>query len=120
MCTKPAPSGAPLSLTSQKTSRSLTLSWDPPANESQNGVIRQYRVKIVEDDTNTMTTHTSNISMITLTNLHPYYTYKCSVAAETVDIGPYTSVLPVQLDEDSKNSYLLDACVIYYLIWSLL
>ena len=110
-----APSGSPLSLTSQKTSTSLTLSWDPPANESQNGAIRQYIIKILEDDTSTTTEYNSSVSIITITDLHPYYTYKCSVAAETVDIGPYTAVLTVQLDEDSKgptdaSSYLLSLC----------
>ena len=111
-----APSGSPLSLTSQKTSTSLTLSWDPPANESQNGVIRQYIIKILEDDTSATTEYNSSVSIITITDLHPYYTYKCSVAAETVDIGPYTAVLTVQLDEDSKGltdarSYLLSLSV---------
>jgi receptor-type tyrosine-protein phosphatase Q len=99
-----APSGPPLSLTSQKTSRSLTLSWDPPTNETQNGVIQQYRIRIVEEDTSTTTMYTSKVTTISVTSLHPYYTYKCSVAAETVDIGPYTSVLTLQLDEDSPSS----------------
>ena len=59
-------------------------------------------IRIVEDDTSTTTTYTSTTTTITVNSLHPYYTYKCSVAAETVALGPYTAVLTVQLDEDSE------------------
>lgn len=91
-----------MSLTSEKNSTSFTLSWDPPADESQNGVIRQYHIRVTEEDTDTMSTYTTNDTAITLTNLHPYYIYKCAVAAETIGVGPYTSVLTLRLDEDSK------------------
>ena len=98
-----APSGPPLLVMSQKTSTKLILSWDPPSNESQNGIIRQYVIRIIEADTSTTTTYTSNTTQLTLNDLHPHYTYKCSVAAETVGVGPYTADLTVQLDEDSKS-----------------
>ena len=90
----------------EKTSNSLTLTWDPPANESQNGVIRQYVMQILEADTGITTTYYSNITQLTVINLHPHYTYKCSLAAETVAVGPHTTILTVQLDEDSKPSYI--------------
>ena len=98
-----APSGPPLLVMSQKTSTTLILWWDPPSNESRNGIIRQYVIRVIEADTSTTTTSTSNTTQLTLNDLHPYYTYKCSVAAETVGVGPYTAVLKVQLDEDSKS-----------------
>ena len=98
-----APSRPPLQLMSLKTSNSLTLLWDPPSNESQNGIIRWYVIQILENDTSTTTTHYSNNTQITIENLHPYYTYKCSVAAFTVGVGPYSAILAVQLDEDSKQ-----------------
>ena len=87
---------------SLKTSNSLILLWDPPLNESQNGIIQQYVIQILEDDTSTTTTYYSNNTLLTVNNLHPYYTYKCSVAAITVGVGPYSVILAVQLDEDSK------------------
>ena len=100
----PAPSAPPLVLTAEKTSDSLTLSWDPPANESRNGVIQRYVIRILEDDTSTSTDYYSSTTQITVSDLHPYYTYKCSVAAETVGVGPYTAIVTVQLDEDSELS----------------
>ena len=98
-----APSGPPLLLMSQKTSTTLILWWNPPSYESQNGIIRQYVIWVIEAGTSTITTYTSNTIQLTLNDLHPYYTYKCLVAAETVGVGPYTAVLTVQLDEDSKS-----------------
>ena len=37
---------------------------------------------------------------MTLTDLHPFYTYSCAVAAETVAVGPYTFPITVQLSEE--------------------
>ena len=39
---------------------------------------------------------------ITLADLHPFYTYSCSVAAETIYIGPFTAELTTQMPEDGK------------------
>ena len=87
----------------EKTSHSISFTWDAPPNESQNGIISQYVLRILEDDTSTTTLYYSNTTSTTVFGLHPYYIYKCSVAAETVDIGPYTAVITLQLDEDSKS-----------------
>ena len=98
-----APSGPPLAVNLQeKTSHTLRLGWLPPAIESQNGVIRQYIVKITEEDTSTTVYHQSNTTQITIEDLHPYYVYKYSVAAETIGIGPFSMIGTVQLDEDSQ------------------
>ena len=59
-------------------------------------------IRVIENDTDT-TTYTSNVTWQAVDNLHPYYTYKCSVAAETVGLGPYSAILTVQLDEDSES-----------------
>jgi len=90
-------------LTVGKTSNSLTLSWEPPAVESQNGVIRQYVIRITEEETSAVMLHYANSVQVMVEDLHPYYTYTCSVAAETVEVGPYSTNVTVQLDEDSMQ-----------------
>ena len=60
-------------------------------------------IRIAEDETDTTTTYIFNVTQLTVIDLHPYYTYKCSVAAETVGLGPYSTILTVQLDEDSES-----------------
>ena len=86
----------------EKTSNSISLTWDAPSYESRNGIISQYVIRILEDDTSTTTLYYSNTTITTVFGLHPFYIYKCSVAAATVDIGPYTAIITLQLDEDSK------------------
>ena len=86
----------------EKTSNSISLTWDAPPYESQNGIISQYVIHILEINTSTTTLYYSNTTERTVFGLHPYYIYECSVAAETVDIGPYTAVITLQLDEGSK------------------
>ena len=50
-----------------------------------------------------MTNHyATDNTHITLADLHPFYTYSCSVAAETIDIGPFTAELTTQMPEDGK------------------
>ena len=50
-----------------------------------------------------MTNHyATDNTHITLADLHPFYTYSCSVAAETNDIGPFTAELTTQMPEDGK------------------
>ena len=87
----------------EKTSHSISLTWDAPPYESRNGIISQYVIRILEDDTSTTTLYYSNTTNTTVFGLHPYYIYKCSVAAATVDIGPYTAITTLRLDEDSKS-----------------
>lgn len=84
------------------TATSLMLMWQPPSFESSNGVIRQYVIQIAEINTGRILTVTTNTTAITVKDLHPFYTYGCRVAAETIEVGPYSSPITVQLHEDSK------------------
>ena len=84
------------------TATSLTLTWQPPSFESRNGVIQQYSIEIVEVNTGRIMTTTSNTTGVTVGNLHPFYTYNCRIAAETIGVGPYTTPITVQLDEDGR------------------
>ena len=46
-----------------------------------------------------MTVRTTETSVV-FNNLHPYYTYKYSLAAATaVGVGPYSNNATIQLDE---------------------
>ena len=89
------------------TATSLTLTWQPPSFESSNGVIQRYNVQINEVDTGRMLTATSNTTEVTIEDLHPFYSYICRVAAETVAVGPYSTPITVQLNEEGKQIYHL-------------
>ena len=94
-------------LPSLVTDVSFTLSWQPPPFEGSNGVIRLYVIQVLEVDTGTLLTETSNITEITLEGLHPFYSYSCRIAAETIGLGPFSMPITVQLNENGKRRDLL-------------
>ena len=101
-----APSSPPMAvLPLMVTATSLTLTWQPPSFESRNGVIQQYIIQIEEINTGRMLTAISNTTEVSINNLHPFYSYSCRIAAETAQVGPYTTPITIQLDEDGKIEY---------------
>ena len=92
MCTS-APSGGPNNLLrSFANSSSVILQWGLPNPDEVNGEIVHYIIKVYNVETLSTTEHTSQVTSITLNNLHPYYNYSCRVAAVTVAEGVATSI----------------------------
>ena len=88
-----APSSPPENLTATPLSpTSILMAWSPPPRHSQNGIIREYRVKITEVETGRELNFSTSSTSITVPLLHPYYTYDCVVRGYTVLIGPYANV----------------------------
>ena len=103
-----APSATPENITiTGITSRSISLSWDPPHPDDQNGIIQQYIISINEIITNNAFTVTSTTTSVLIENLHPFYSYTISLAAETTEVGPFSPMISVDLPEDGKFTYLL-------------
>ena len=99
-----APSVAPSALNLQSyTSQSITLSWESPPEEDINGVLRKFIIRIYEHETGNIFTESSDDEQTTLPDLHPYYTYSVAVAAQTVDTGPFSNNITIQLAEDGKQ-----------------
>ena len=82
-------------------STSITLSWQPPLSDLQNGIIRSYHISVEELETgNILTFVTSNVERLLVVNLlHPFYTYNCSIAAYTIGLGPSVFVSVQTLPE---------------------
>ena len=101
-----APSGPPQSISvSVVSSTSLQLSWSPPLSVHQNGLIQSYTILVFEQQTNTTIEKHQNFlqTTIILNNLQPNYDYTLSVAAHTVALGPYGSVI-IRTSEDGTSS----------------
>lgn len=79
------------------------MSWTPPVADDQNGIIREYRVQIVELESGMIYNHVTPTTSITVSSLHPDYTYGCSVAAFTVAEGPYSDKTNLTTPEDGKK-----------------
>ena len=100
------PTGPPLNLTDTEIgSRSVSLTWQPPQFDLQNGRIRQYLIRVTHNLTGLTYTVVIYSNQHLLQNLFPFHTYMFEVAAETVGLGPYTSQLTVTLLEDGKEDY---------------
>ena len=99
-----APTSAPVNFALiMAGTHSLTLSWEPPPFENRNGQIRQYQIQIEEIESGDILQRTSNTTQATVSDLHPYYNYNCSVAAETISLGPFSTHISVQLNEYGKS-----------------
>lgn len=100
------PEAAPVMITqSNLMSRSVILSWNAPRSDRQNGVIRHYVIEAYENDTgNTLIYQTpSDQTSLTVSNLHPFYTYAMRIQAVTIGAGPLSVSLTVNTREDSKK-----------------
>ena len=98
-----APDSAPLHPNGVAlSSTSIYITWDPPDLDDHNGVIREYRINVTESETLYFNQHTTNQTKIVISDLKPYHTYHCYVAAVTVDQGPFTSKVTVVTEEDGK------------------
>ena len=85
------PTGVPQFLVAEAvSSSSIRITWAPPPEEQQNGVIRSYYINVTEVPTGSvreMVAH-GDESIEIVNQLHPYYLYTCAVAAYTVGLGP--------------------------------
>ena len=92
-------------------SRTLFISWSPPPDEDQNGIIREYRINITEVETGMVMFLTTSDTDTLVSPLHPAYTYKCTVSAYTVAEGPRSEVVSTTLPEDGMYLQVFCHCI---------
>lgn len=100
----PAPSTPPRNFEGNATSsRSISLAWDPPLFEDQNGVIVSYTINVTLLETGEEFQLSTDAHSLLLDSLRPFGTYSFIIAAETVvSEGPFSTVLTIATPEDSK------------------
>ena len=84
------------------TSRTAALSWDPPPYEGQNGVIRKYVLTVNRSDTSFFNELTTTSTQLTVGSLFPFRTYLFTVAAGTIELGPFSTEVSTLMLEDGK------------------
>lgn len=100
-----APSSHPSNSTGYAlNSTHIYLTWDPPPPEEINGVIREYRINITEEETGTFFQYVVNPDnqILIAGPLHPFYTYHSVIVAFTVAVSPTSTTITVRTEEDSK------------------
>ena len=83
-------------------SMSIQLSWQPPLPSNQNGIIQHYLIRVTEEETTRQFELMPTSTSVTVTDLHPYYTYSFTVSAVTVGQGPYSEEISLQTLEDGE------------------
>ena len=105
-----APSSPPSNLTLiEKGSSYVLLQWQPPPEQSQNGLIRYYIVALLEGNSSEITkNHTSSYSQpsINIGSLQPGVTYTCVVSAVTVSAGPFSEPISFTTEPSGKAKIL--------------
>ena len=89
------PSGTPTNVQGVAiSSTGIRLTWEPPQAGDQNGVIQAYNISITEILTGSMMYFKKGgMNFILIVNsLRPYYTYQCSISAETIGPGPAENI----------------------------
>ena len=91
-------------------STSITLRWEAPLADLQNGIIRSYHISVVELETGRVRLFTtSSVDRLLIVNLlHPFYTYNCTIAAYTIGPGPSISVSVQTLPEGTYVYRMLE------------
>ena len=78
---------------------SFSLSWEPPDNEYQNGILTGYTVMTVNDDT-TIMTQSSTATNAVVSNLRPFTMYEVTIAAHnSAGRGPFSVGITIQTNE---------------------
>ena len=87
-------------------STSVHLRWLPPDEDQHNGDIRHYNIRIVALHSGREFQLNSTNDTTIYTGLHPAYTYSFTVAAVTVEIGPYSDPTIAIMPEDGMHTFL--------------
>ena len=102
-----APSSPPVDVVlTAINSHTLSITWNPPPIDQRNGIIREYMVTVTEVTTEMTMNYTSDSTSLTLSSLHPFYTYYLTLAAYTIQYGPSSAVFNITMPEDGKYKFL--------------
>ena len=84
------------------TSRSISLTWDPPTAANQNGIVRTYIINMTVLESGENVQLISNTTDRDFVMLHPYYTYTFIISAVTIGPGPPSAVHNVITAEEGN------------------
>jgi len=83
-------------------SSALQLTWEPPAPEQRNGIIRGYLINATAQESGEYYEWMSDTMSLVISSLHPHYHYNLSVAANTIGLGPFGVNYTVLMPQDGK------------------
>ena len=99
------PSGPPQNFrSSEVSSRTIALIWDPPLFEEQNGVITGYIINVTGIETEDSFEVFSDSESLTAEFARPFSGYIFKIAGQTtVGVGTFSDPVTVMTPEDGRN-----------------
>ena len=98
-----APLSPPQSvLVSVTNSTTVSITWSPPPLADQNGIIREYSVLVFSANNEQSFSFQSQQNSLNVSLLSPYTLYYVTVAAVTVETGPYSQTYNITTLQDGK------------------
>ena len=83
-------------------SNSISVSWDALPADLANGIIRKYTVNVTVSESQEKWTVETPLTTVTLSELHPFYTFTIQVAAHTIGPGPFSPQQTLETLQDGK------------------
>ena len=77
--------------------------WSPPPTSQQNGLIVHYVVNVSSKERKEIFRFNSVLPNFVVHSLHPFTSYSCAVAAETIAVGPFSAPVQIATPEDGKS-----------------
>ena len=103
-----APTAPPVNIINTSVnSTSISLNWDEPPVEHQNGMIREYHVNITEIETGNQFSMVVSAESATISSLHPFYQYSITVTAVTVLPGPASPSIVIETLQGNRIIFAL-------------
>ena len=96
---------------------SVIVTWIPPPPEDRNGIIQSFTIRVVGVHTDEDFTRSINATEISIKNLHPFYSYKFTVAAVTVSHGPFSNPITLMMPPLGTLLLLNYLIIIVYIIY---
>lgn len=108
--THTAPSSAPPSVECEAVSSTvIQVNWGSLAPPRRNGIVRGYTVVLTDTDSRDQSSQNTSIRLATFSNLRPFHTYRCRVAAYTVALGPFSREVQATTHVDGMLTHTTSA-----------
>ena len=99
-----APASSPLNITtSNQSPTSVAVTWAPPTSGDRNGIVRRYWLVLQETETGNDWTRSTTTTHYLFDFLQEDFDYSLRLAADTVEIGPFSEELIFTTLPDGKS-----------------
>ena len=92
----------------------IELSWFPPPQSEQNGIIREYEIIIIEIESGSVFVEMSQNLSVSINYLHASYHYNITISAVTILNGPPSDVIFIEMPEDGKYCIIIIMYVVMF------